>query len=789
MAAGEVPGEGEEEETASTARHGHPPYAATNRQSGRRPPGNDELRVVGRTNGAAQPAAPSRGGRGRMGPGMRRATSNAGHSRLPLPLRTPEPPHPRPTAPLGPCRPLLLATLLLAVLALASSQHHHGYTHKYSTRVVRTKYGALRGVVVLLPSPNSPSTSASQSSAAASSTLSDEPASGFTAPRQGRRGGFGGPGAGVGGTSSKSVRSVHSLPRPTSSSNSAAYSSHATTSFGGAGPGGAGGGGGDVLSYSTGRAQYLSRLTSTVSTISTSGRHPRSASSPAPTKQGVLSSSAASPTEDGLKLTPVPGARAIGYRSANFSANSEVLGVGRTGHDGVWSPGRDRDQLEPVQSGGVDQGDEEDVGEVVLDGSELVGPPSQGDGFFRTAGGSKEGKWRKGRRRKRRRRRSGMSIRRPRPFRPARQHHPYAVEAFLGVPYATAPIGRLRYMPPLTPTPWRGTKVADTLPPVCPQRGRPRVENATEALLAMPRGRLRHLRRLLPLLQSSSEDCLYLNIYVPLGRHGNPPPAPPPTTTSAPQPTSGHHPPPTNEGRGPPYAVIVYVHGESFEWNAGNPYDGSALASYGHVIVVTINFRLGILGFLKTGGRGSAQGNFGLMDLVAGLHWLRESLPVFGGDPSRVTVLGHGTGASLAHLLALSPLADDLLHRVILLSGSALSPWALQRDPLSVKRKVAEQTGCHGDLLEDDIAPCLRDKTLEELLAVSPDPPRFLPGFAPFVDGAAVLLSTETAGDVLSATAAAAASPPHGSSSSQSGSSESEAPGSLHLCPLAKEYE
>ncbi|KAG8224187.1 hypothetical protein J437_LFUL002309 [Ladona fulva] len=123
------------------------------------------------------------------------------------------------------------------------------------------------------------------------------------------------------------------------------------------------------------------------------------------------------------------------------------------------------------------------------------------------------------------------------------------------------------------------------------------------------------------------------------------------------------------------------------------------------------------------------------------------------------------------------PLAEDLLHRVILLSGSALSPWALQRDPLSVKRKVAEQTGCHGDLLEDDIAPCLRDKTLEELLAVSPDPPRFLPGFAPFVDGAAVLLSTETAGDVLTATAAAAASPPHSSSSHPPGSSESEGGG------------
>lgn len=81
----------------------------------------------------------------------------------------------------------------------------------------------------------------------------------------------------------------------------------------------------------------------------------------------------------------------------------------------------------------------------------------------------------------------------------------------------------------------------------------------------------------------------------------------------------------------------------------------------------------------------------------------------------------------------------ELLHRAILLSGSGLSPWALQRDPLTVKRRVAEQTGCHGDLLEDDLAPCLRTKPLQQLLSVHVDPPRFLPGFAPFIDGTVLL--------------------------------------------------
>lgn len=71
-------------------------------------------------------------------------------------------------------------------------------------------------------------------------------------------------------------------------------------------------------------------------------------------------------------------------------------------------------------------------------------------------------------------------------------------------------------------------------------------------------------------------------------------------------------------------------------------------------------------GFLKTGARGSAQGNFGLMDLVAGLHWLRENLPAFGGNPERVTLMGHGTGAALANFLAVSPVGRGLFFYLIL---------------------------------------------------------------------------------------------------------------------------
>ncbi|CAK9806527.1 nlg-1 [Anthophora quadrimaculata] len=277
-----------------------------------------------------------------------------------------------------------------------------------------------------------------------------------------------------------------------------------------------------------------------------------------------------------------------------------------------------------------------------------------------------------------------------------------SVETYYGVPYATPPIGALRYMPPVTPTPWRGTKLADTMPPACPQK-------APEPDSSLPRPRRAYVERLAPLLANQSEDCLYLNLYVPKPPHGSTPDLLP---------------------------ALLLIHGDSYSWGAGNSFDGTALAAYGRLIVVSINFRLGVLGFLKTGPKGSAQGNYGLMDLVAGLHWLHENLGAFGGDPDRLSLFGHGTGAALANFLAVSPMAKELVERVVLLGGSALSPWAIQRDPLMVKRRVADQTGCPGDVEADDIAPCLRLRSLEELLAVQLDPPRFTSGFAPFVDGA-----------------------------------------------------
>jgi len=89
------------------------------------------------------------------------------------------------------------------------------------------------------------------------------------------------------------------------------------------------------------------------------------------------------------------------------------------------------------------------------------------------------------------------------------------VEVFLGLPYASPPVGSLRFMPPVSGSPWSGTKMNEEPVPVCPQV-LPSIENETEALRTMPKGRLAQLKRLLPMLRNQSEDCLYLNVFVPL---------------------------------------------------------------------------------------------------------------------------------------------------------------------------------------------------------------------------------------------------------------------------------
>ncbi|CAB3381904.1 Hypothetical predicted protein [Cloeon dipterum] len=167
---------------------------------------------------------------------------------------------------------------------------------------------------------------------------------------------------------------------------------------------------------------------------------------------------------------------------------------------------------------------------------------------------------------------------------------------------------------------------------------------------------------------------------------------------------------------------MVYIHGESFEWNSGNPYDGSVLASYGGVVFVTINYRLGILGFLNanTDRFMRTPANYGLMDQIAALHWVKENIAAFGGDPTNVTIVGQSTGAACINLLMTSSAIPDgmLFHRAILMSGSSLSPWALVADPSKFARHVASSVNCSVDVPDTHLLKCLRERPLEALMRV-----------------------------------------------------------------------
>ncbi|XP_061760730.1 neuroligin 4 X-linked a [Nerophis ophidion] len=277
------------------------------------------------------------------------------------------------------------------------------------------------------------------------------------------------------------------------------------------------------------------------------------------------------------------------------------------------------------------------------------------------------------------------------------------VEQYLGIPYALAPTGERRFQPPEPPMSWPGIRNATQFSPVCPQF----LEDRFLHNDMLPVWFTANLDTVVTYVQEQSEDCLHLNIYVPTENDIH-----------------------DENGLKP---VMVYIHGGSFMEGTGNMIDGSILSSYGNVIVITINYRLGVLGFLSTGDQ-AAKGNYGLLDQIQALRWIKENIQAFKGDPKRVTIFGSGAGASCVSLLTLSHYSEDMFQKAIIQSGTALSSWAVNYQPAKYTRALAEKVGCN--MLDTiDLVQCLQNKNFKELIEQYVTPAKYHIAFGPVIDG------------------------------------------------------
>lgn len=243
-----------------------------------------------------------------------------------------------------------------------------------------------------------------------------------------------------------------------------------------------------------------------------------------------------------------------------------------------------------------------------------------------------------------------------------RQHG--AVRTFFGIPYAEPPVGDLRWKAPQPPSAWTAPRDASRFGDVCVQ-----------IVSGMLEGDEQNKGKII-----GNEDCLYLNVYAPNG-----------ATPSTHLPT------------------MVWLHGGAFIFGAGSSYDASVLAEKYGVVVVTLNYRLGSLGFLalpspNAEGAG-ASGNYGLLDQQAALHWVQANIAAFGGDPGNVTLFGESAGGMSVCAQLASPAAAGLFHKAIIQSGPCTSPnnSGAAADPVRRNLDYAKKLGCKNGNL-----PCLR---------------------------------------------------------------------------------
>lgn len=234
--------------------------------------------------------------------------------------------------------------------------------------------------------------------------------------------------------------------------------------------------------------------------------------------------------------------------------------------------------------------------------------------------------------------------------------------AFEGVPYAQPPLGKLRFKEPQPITKWNGTWKANNLY-TCIQ-----YYHYTEPGEDFVIGQ---------------EDCLYLNIYT------------------------------NNLNPIQPYEVIFFIHGGAFMFNSGASY-GPKILMNENVVLVTINYRLGPLGFLSTEDS-ILPGNNGLKDQLLALKWVKQNIKYFGGNPDSITLSGMSAGGASVHLHYLSPLSIGLFKNGIALSGSSLNPWVLVENSLKKAKKLAYLLGCPNET-SIEIVNCLRTRPARQIV-------------------------------------------------------------------------
>jgi len=209
-----------------------------------------------------------------------------------------------------------------------------------------------------------------------------------------------------------------------------------------------------------------------------------------------------------------------------------------------------------------------------------------------------------------------------------------SVLTYLGIPYAAPPLGPLRWQPPQSAAAWSSPRDAGQVGKACPQ--------LVLAMFPVPGMKPGDVR--------GDEDCLNLNIYAPAS-----------ATASSKLP------------------VMVWIHGGAFTVGEGSAYDGSVLAAKDGVVVVTLNYRLGALGFLALAsldaeGQGESSGNYGILDQQAALQWVKRNIANFGGDPASVTIAGESAGGMSVCAQLASPRAANLFKGAIIQSGFCESP-------------------------------------------------------------------------------------------------------------------